>query len=259
MVAKESIRFENVVKVFPKSSQRALDDVSFQIFEGEFITILGSSGCGKTTTLKMINRLIEPDSGKIYINAQDSKAIDIVTLRRQIGYVVQQIALFPHLTIKENIALVPRLLGWDESKIEKRVEELLLLIHLAPKEYQDKYPKHLSGGQKQRVGLARALAAYPKLMLLDEPFGAIDAITRTVLQQELKAIHERLENKTFILVTHDINEAFLLGNRVMIMDGGKICQFDTPEVILKAPKTTFVKNLLDTLKIQEHLWSQYQC
>ena len=144
MVVKESIRFENVVKVFPKSSQRAIDDISFQIFEGEFITILGSSGCGKTTTLKMINRLIEPDSGKIYIDGKDSKEIDIVTLRREIGYVVQQIALFPHLTIKENIALVPRLLGWDESKIEARVKELLLLIHLLPEEYQDKYPKHLS-------------------------------------------------------------------------------------------------------------------
>lgn len=196
MVVKESIRFENVVKVFPKSSQRALDDISFQIFEGEFITILGSSGCGKTTTLKMINRLIEPDSGKVYIEGKDSVTLDLVSLRREIGYVVQQIALFPHLTIKENIALVPRLLSWDESKIEARVKELLLLIHLLPEEYQDKYPKHLSGGQQQRVGLARALAAYPKLMLLDEPFGAIDAITRTILQQELKAIHEQLENKT---------------------------------------------------------------
>ena len=258
-MVKESIRFENVVKVFPKSSQRALDDISFQIFEGEFITILGSSGCGKTTTLKMINRLIEPDSGKVYIEGKDSVTLDLVSLRREIGYVVQQIALFPHLTIKENIALVPRLLGWDESKIEARVKELLLLIHLLPEEYQDKYPKHLSGGQQQRVGLARALAAYPKLMLLDEPFGAIDAITRTILQQELKAIHEQLENKTFILVTHDINEAFLLGDRVMIMDEGKICQFDKPGEILKAPKTTFVKNLLDTLKIQERLWGQYQC
>lgn len=259
MVVKESIRFENVVKVFPKSSQSALDDISFQIFEGEFITILGSSGCGKTTTLKMINRLIEPDSGKVYIEGKDSVTLDLVSLRREIGYVVQQIALFPHLTIKENIALVPRLLSWDESKIEARVKELLLLIHLLPEEYQDKYPKHLSGGQQQRVGLARALAAYPKLMLLDEPFGAIDAITRTILQQELKAIHEQLENKTFILVTHDINEAFLLGDRVMIMDEGKICQFDRPGAILKAPKTTFVKNLLDTLKIQERLWGQYQC
>ena len=259
MVVKESIRFENVVKVFPKSSQSALDDISFQIFEGEFITILGSSGCGKTTTLKMINRLIEPDSGKVYIEGKDSVTLDLVSLRREIGYVVQQIALFPHLTIKENIALVPRLLSWDESKIEARVKELLLLIHLLPEEYQDKYPKHLSGGQQQRVGLARALAAYPKLMLLDEPFGAIDAITRTILQQELKAIHEQLENKTFILVTHDINEAFLLGYRVMIMDEGKICQFDKPGEILKAPKTTFVKNLLDTLKIQERLWGQYQC
>ena len=259
MVVKESIRFENVVKVFPKSSQRALDDISFQIFEGEFITILGSSGCGKTTTLKMINRLIEPDSGKVYIEGKDSVTLDLVSLRREIGYVVQQIALFPHLTIKENIALVPRLLSWDESKLEARVKELLLLIHLLPEEYQDKYPKHLSGGQQQRVGLARALAAYPKLMLLDEPFGAIDAITRTILQQELKAIHEQLENKTFILVTHDINEAFLLGDRVMIMDEGKICQFDKLGAILKAPKTTFVKNLLDTLKIQERLWGQYQC
>ena len=137
MVAKESIRFENVVKVFPKSSQRAIDDISFQIFEGEFITILGSSGCGKTTTLKMINRLIEPDSGKVYIEGKDSVTLDLVSLRREIGYVVQQIALFPHLTIKENIALVPRLLSWDESKIEARVKELLLLIHLLPEEYQD--------------------------------------------------------------------------------------------------------------------------
>ena len=230
MVAKESIRFENVVKVFPKSSQRALDDISFQIFEGEFITILGSSGCGKTTTLKMINRLIEPDSGKIYIDGKDSKEIDIVTLRREIGYVVQQIALFPHLTIKENIALVPRLLGWDESKIEARVKELLLLIHLLPEEYQDKYPKHLSGGQQQRVCVARVLATSPKIILLDEPTSALDPISAGKIEETLYSLKDKY---TMLLVTRSMQQASRISDKTGFFLNGDLIEFnDTKEMFL---------------------------
>lgn len=248
------IRFKNVSKHF-NQTQTAVDNISFDIPEGEFLTVLGSSGSGKTTTLKMINRLIDADDGVVEFYGEDIQKMDIVALRRQIGYVVQQIGLFPHMSVYDNIATVPQLLKWDKAKIDQRVDELLSLVQLDPKEYRDRRPSELSGGQQQRIGVTRALAADPKVMLLDEPFGAIDAITRLDLQNELQKIHQSLGNKTFVFVTHDINEAFKLGTKVMIMDKGVICQYDTPKNILRNPQTDFVKNLIATVREQEEFWS----
>ncbi|RPA60988.1 ABC transporter ATP-binding protein [Aerococcus agrisoli] len=251
-MSKSVIKFKNVAKHF--GSQTIIEDLSFDVAAGEFITILGSSGSGKTTTLKMINRLIEPDAGTIEINDENIENIDLIELRRNIGYVVQQIGLFPHMTIEKNIATVPELLEWDLKDIKARVIELMDLVKLPYDQYGQRFPKQLSGGQQQRVGVARALAANPQIMLLDEPFGAVDAITRKELQKQIKAIHEELAGKTFLFVTHDINEAFYLGNKVMIMDEGKISQYDTPENIVKAPKTAFVQELLDTVYEEGALW-----
>lgn len=253
-MAKAKIKFRNVNKSF--GDKEIIKDLSFNIDEGEFITILGSSGSGKTTTLKMVNRLIEPNSGQIEINDKEIKEYDLIELRRQIGYVVQQIGLFPHITIEKNIATVPELLGWEPEKIKERVTELMALIQLPYSEYAHRYPKQLSGGQQQRIGVARALAANPQIMLLDEPFGSVDAITRKELQSQIKAIHAELDSKTFLFVTHDINEAFLLGDRVMIMDKGRIEQYDTPQNIIKNPKGAFVNSLLDTVREEESLWSE---
>lgn len=253
-MAKAKIKFRNINKSF--GDKEIIKDLSFNIEEGQFITILGSSGSGKTTTLKMVNRLIEPNSGQIEINDKEIKEYDLIELRRQIGYVVQQIGLFPHITIEKNIATVPELLGWEPEKIKERVTELMALIQLPYSEYAHRYPKQLSGGQQQRIGVARALAANPQIMLLDEPFGSVDAITRKELQSQIKAIHAELDSKTFLFVTHDINEAFLLGDRVMIMDKGRIEQYDTPQNIIKNPKGAFVNSLLDTVREEESLWSE---
>ncbi|TLQ41022.1 ABC transporter ATP-binding protein [Ruoffia tabacinasalis] len=253
-MAKAKIKFRNINKSF--DDKEIIKDLSFDIEEGQFITILGSSGSGKTTTLKMVNRLIEPNSGQIEINNKEIKEYDLIELRRQIGYVVQQIGLFPHITIEKNIATVPELLGWEPEKIKERVTELMALIQLPYSEYAHRYPKQLSGGQQQRIGVARALAANPQIMLLDEPFGSVDAITRKELQSQIKAIHAELDSKTFLFVTHDINEAFLLGDRVMIMDKGRIEQYDTPQNIIKNPKGAFVNSLLDTVREEESLWSE---
>lgn len=253
-MAKTKIKFRNINKSF--GDKEIIKDLSFNIEEGQFITILGSSGSGKTTTLKMVNRLIEPNSGQIEINDKEIKEYDLIELRRQIGYVVQQIGLFPHITIEKNIATVPELLGWEPEKIKERVTELMALIQLPYTEYAHRYPKQLSGGQQQRIGVARALAANPQIMLLDEPFGSVDAITRKELQSQIKAIHAELDSKTFLFVTHDINEAFLLGDRVMIMDKGRIEQYDTPQNIIKNPKGAFVNSLLDTVREEESLWSE---
>ena len=248
----EIIKFDHVTKRY--GDKIVIDNLNFSIKTGEFITILGTSGSGKTTTLKMINRLIEPSSGAVIFDGSQIDQLDEITLRRRIGYVVQQIGLFPHQTVEENIATVPKLLNWDKKTIKARVSELLSLIKLPYDQYAKRYPNELSGGQQQRVGVARALAADPSVTLLDEPFGAIDAITRSELQEELLTIHKTYPNKTFVFITHDIYEAFKLGTRVMIMDEGKIAQFDTPEAILKKPANDFVKRLLDTAKNQESLW-----
>lgn len=246
------IQFNKVSKVY--GQKKVVDQLTLNIEAGEFITILGTSGSGKTTTLKMINRLIEPTSGTIFFEGHDVSTLDAVALRRKIGYVVQQIGLFPHMTVEENIATAPKLLGWEKEKIVARSRDLLDLMQLPYDQYAKRYPEELSGGQQQRVGVARALAADPDVMLFDEPFGAIDAITRSDLQEQLLGIHQKLKDKTFIFITHDIYEAFKLGTRVLIMDEGKIAQFDSSEAILKNPQNDFVKLLLETARAQESLW-----
>lgn len=255
MTAGTIIAFQEVSKIYQEKT--VVDQVSLAIQKGEFITILGTSGSGKTTTRKMINRLVEPTSGQILFEGEELSQLDPVSLRRRIGYVVQQIGLFPHMTIAENIATVPKLLKWDSVEIGDRVKELMNLIQLPYEEYGSRYPKELSGGQQQRVGVARALAANPDVVLFDEPFGAIDAITRSSLQEELRNIHQQLEDKTFIFITHDIHEAFRLGTRVLIMDEGRVCQFDRPENIIQSPQGTFVANLIETVKEQEKIWRAY--
>ena len=251
-----AIEFRDVTKTFKGASYSAVDHVSLTVNEGEFITILGSSGCGKTTLLKMINRLYEPDSGSIILFGEDISTVDVVKVRRRIGYVIQQIGLFPHYTVGENIATVPKLLGWEKEKIAVRVDELLNLVGLEPKEFRDRYPAQLSGGQQQRIGLARALAIDPKIMLMDEPFGAIDSITREKLQDELLHLHREM-GKTILFVTHDIEEAFKLGDRVIIMNEGKILRFDTPEAIIRQPADPFVQSLVDSAKAKEAFWREY--
>lgn len=243
-----AIEFEHISKHFTKAGYPAVNDVSLSIEEGEFITLVGSSGCGKTTLLKMVNRLYEPDSGTIRIFGKDIKSEDAVKLRQGIGYVIQQVGLFPHMNVYKNIATVPSILKWDKTKIEHRVDELLHLVNLDPAEFKFRFPSQLSGGQQQRVGLARALAVEPKIMLLDEPFGAIDAINRSHLQDELKEIHQKTE-KTFLFVTHDILEAFKLGTRVLIMDEGRVQQFDTPAQIIASPANAYVESLIGTVSV----------
>ena len=240
-----AVEFRNVVKKFPGASYNALDHVNLQIEEGALVTVLGTSGCGKTTLIKMINRIYEPDEGEILLGGTNIQQIDPITLRRGIGYVIQQIGLFPHMTIYDNIATVPKILKWDKAKIDARVTELLQLVNLDPDEFRNRYPRQLSGGQQQRIGLVRALAANPTLMLFDEPFGAIDAINRANLQDELLRIH-RQSKKTFLFVTHDISEALKLGTRVLIMDHGTIQQYAAPSEILSRPANAFVESLLQT-------------
>lgn len=249
------IKFDHVQKSF--GNNLVIPDLSFEIKKGEFITVLGSSGSGKTTTLKMINGLEKATKGDVIVNGENLKDTDLINLRRHTGYVVQSIGLFPHMTIAQNIAVTPKLLGWDQKKIDQRVDELLTLVNLDPKDYKDRYPKQLSGGQQQRVGVARALSANPEIMLFDEPFSALDAIIRRDLQDEIKELHQNL-NKTFFFVTHDINEALYLGNRVMVMNQGKIEQFDTPKEIVKHPATQYVKELLSTVQQYQILWEDFK-
>lgn len=222
----------------------AVGDLSLEIGEGEIVMLVGPSGCGKTTTLRMINRLIEPTSGTITIDGRDTRSVDATTLRRGIGYVIQQVGLFPHMTVAENIATVPRLLGWDRKRTAQRVEELLTLVGLDPSEYGQRLPGELSGGQRQRVGVARALGADPPVLLMDEPFGAIDPVTRIRLQEELQRL-QGVVRKTIVFVTHDIDEAIRLGDRIALMDiGGRLAQYDRPERLLAAPAEPFVESFL---------------
>jgi osmoprotectant transport system ATP-binding protein len=236
------IRLEDLTKRFP--GQVAVDAVSMEIPQGEIVVFVGPSGCGKTTTLKMINRLIEPTSGRIFLEDEDVTRINADRLRRRIGYVIQQIGLFPHMTIASNIATVPRTLRWDKQRIAERVDELLELVGMDPEVYRDRYPKELSGGQNQRVGVARALAADPAVMLMDEPFGAVDPITRERLQNEFLRLQDEVK-KTICFVTHDIDEAIKMGERIAIFgDDHRIQQFDTPEMILSHPANDFVEDFL---------------
>jgi osmoprotectant transport system ATP-binding protein len=221
---------------------RIINNLSFEVLEGEILMLLGSSGCGKSTILKMINRLIDPTEGRIYLDGKDIQQRDPIELRRSIGYVFQGIGLFPHLSIRENISMVPRLIGWPEDRINNRYRELLELVQLSPKIHADRFPDELSGGQQQRVAVARALAADPAYLLMDEPFGALDAITRDSLQQEFLELKQRL-NKTIIFVTHDIVEAVTLGDRIAILHEGQLEQIGTSEEILENPATDFVREL----------------
>ena len=221
---------------------RIVDNLSLEVLEGEILMILGSSGCGKSTILKMINRLIEPTEGRIYLDGKDIQHQDPIALRRSIGYVTQGIGLFPHLSNRENISMVPRLLGWPEDRIKSRYDELLQLVQLSSKIHADRFPDELSGGQQQRVAVARALAVDPAYLLMDEPFGALDAITRDSLQHEFLALKQRL-NKTIIFVTHDIIEAVTLGDRIAILHEGQLEQIGTSEEILENPATEFVREL----------------
>src|SRR5437016_2246478 len=230
-------------KRFANGAAPAVDALSLDIGEGEICVLIGPSGCGKTTTMRMINRMVEPDSGTIVVGDRDVTRIDPVELRRSIGYVIQQVGLFPHMTIAENIATVPRLLGWDNAQIGKRVDELLERVHMDPARDRDRYPRELSGGQKQRVGVARALAADRPVMLMDEPFGALDPITRASLQDEFLRILRDLR-KTIVFVTHDIDEAIRMGTRIAIMRAGSLIQYDTPEVILARPADSFVESFV---------------
>jgi len=234
------ITLEHLRKTFGANTQAAVDGLSLTINAGEICVLIGPSGCGKTTTMRMINRMIEPDAGRIVVGGRDVMRIDAVELRRSIGYVIQQVGLFPHMTIGENVATVPKLLGWDPPRTAQRVDELLALVGMEPGQYRDRFPRELSGGQKQRVGVARALAADPPVMLMDEPFGAIDPITRTRLQDEFLRILREL-GKTIVFVTHDIDEAIRMGSRIAILRAGKVVQYDTPERILAHPADSFVE------------------
>ena len=233
------IDLDALTKSFPGSPRPAVDRLTLSIPAGEVCVLIGPSGCGKTTTMRMINRMIEPDAGTIMVEGRDVLHVDPVELRRSIGYVIQQVGLFPHWSIADNIATVPRLLGWDATRTGARVDELLSLVGMEPAQYRQRFPRELSGGQKQRVGVARALAADPPVMLMDEPFGALDPITRTRLQEEFLRILRGLK-KTIVFVTHDIDEAIKMGDRIAIMRDGKLVQYDTPEAILARPADAFV-------------------
>lgn len=233
------IRLEGITKRFG-AAKPSVDDVTIEMPEGTTTALIGPSGCGKTTTMRMINRMIEPSAGRIFIEGQDVTGLDPVTLRRRIGYVIQQIGLFPHMTVAENIATVPRLLGWTKGRTEERIDELLALVGLEPERFRCMMPHRLSGGQRQRVGVARSLAADPPVMLMDEPFGAIDPIARERLQDEFKEILKRVR-KTIVMVTHDLDEAMKMGDRVAIMRDGRLIQYATPDEILAAPADSFVE------------------
>ncbi|MGE7592045.1 betaine/proline/choline family ABC transporter ATP-binding protein [Peribacillus frigoritolerans] len=235
------LKIENVSKIY-KGGKKAVKNISLDIKKGEFICFIGPSGCGKTTTMKMINRLIEPSEGKILINGENIMDKDPVELRRQIGYVIQQIGLFPHMTILENITLVPKLLKWNEQKKKERALELLQLVDMGP-EYLERYPYELSGGQQQRIGVLRALASNPPLILMDEPFGALDPITRDALQEEFKNLQRTLD-KTIVFVTHDMDEAIKLADRIVILKAGEIVQVGTPDEILRKPANEFVEEFI---------------
>ena len=237
------IRLEAVSKTFPGAPRPAVDRLDLDVPDGTTCVLIGPSGCGKTTTMRIVNRLIEPSAGRIVVEGQDVTHIDAVELRRRIGYVIQQVGLFPHMTIAQNVATVPQLLGWPGPRIAQRVEEMLALVGLEPAQFLDRYPRHLSGGQRQRVGVARALAADPPVMLMDEPFGAVDPIVRAGLQAELLGILRRLA-KTVIFVTHDIDEAIRMGDLIAIMKDGRLVQCARPETLLSAPKDAFVADFV---------------
>lgn len=249
------IEFDDVTKSYANSSRHAVAHLSLAIETESMQVILGESGSGKTTTLKMINRLVDSSSGQIRLDGQDIKEIDPIALRRRIGYAFQGIGLFPHNTVGENIAVVPRLLGWSKQDISARVDELLEIVGMPTNQYRQRFPHELSGGQQQRVGVARALAARSRVLLMDEPFGALDPITRAELQAELKKLQQTL-GLTVVLVTHDVNEALLLADRIAVMKDGQLLGHDTPAQLLNAPPHEYVKALMDMPKRQAAVLAQ---
>ncbi|MDD2458668.1 MAG: betaine/proline/choline family ABC transporter ATP-binding protein [Eubacteriales bacterium] len=236
------VSFVEVSKTYPNNTQ-AVNSFSLTVAKGELVVLIGPSGCGKTTTLKMVNRLIQPTSGKIFINDVDTDAQDPVELRRQIGYVIQDISLFPHQTVARNIATVPLLKKWPDDKVRETVDRLLRMVDMDPDVFRNRYPSELSGGQQQRIGVLRALAADPEVMLMDEPFGALDPITRVQLQDELKNLQQKV-NKTILFVTHDMDEALKIADRIVIMKDGQIVQAATPEDLLRQPANDFVRTFI---------------
>ena len=235
------IEFENVTKTYSDGTT-AIENISFSVEGGTTTVLVGPSGCGKTTTMKLVNRLEDPTDGVVYVDGTDNRDLDEIELRRNTGYVIQEIGLFDHRTVGENIATVPELVGWDDERIDERVTELIDLMGLS-RDFRDQYPMELSGGQRQRVGVARALAADPEVLLMDEPFGALDPITRERLQNEFLDIQERIDT-TILFVTHDINEALKMGDRIAIFDVGEVVQYDTPREILANPKSEFVEDFI---------------
>jgi osmoprotectant transport system ATP-binding protein len=245
VTAGASVAIRDVVVRYPEAPRNAVDGVSLDVAAGEFIVMLGPSGCGKSTLLRTINRLAVPQSGRIDVDGKDVLDASPETLRRGIGYVIQAVGLFPHMTIGRNIGIVPELLGWPQDRIAARVDELLALVKLDPGSYRSRLPRELSGGEQQRVGVARALAAEPRVLLMDEPFGAVDALVRTSLQDETLRIHRAL-GTTILFVTHDVDEALRIADRIVVMDAGKIVQADAPLRLLAKPATPYVERLLDT-------------
>jgi osmoprotectant transport system ATP-binding protein len=237
------IRLKGLVKQFAGAARPAIDHLDLEVAAGEVCVLIGPSGCGKTTTMRMVNRLIEPTGGTIEVNGRDVTHVDPVALRRGIGYVIQQVGLFPHMTIAANVATVPRLLGWDAVKTAHRVDELLTLVGMEPDGFRDRYPRELSGGQRQRIGVARALAADPPVLLMDEPFGAIDPINRTRVQDEFLRIQRQLR-KTVVFVTHDIDEAIKMGDRIALLRDGRLVQHATPAEMLAHPANGFVEDFV---------------
>jgi osmoprotectant transport system ATP-binding protein len=246
------IALHDLSKTYPGGGRNAVQGLNLTVADREFLVLIGESGCGKTTTLNMINRLIEPSAGRIEIDGEDVLEIDVVSLRRRMGFVFQAVGLFPHMTVAENIAITPRLLGWDKARIAARVDELLGLVRLEPAEFRERMAGALSGGQAQRVGVARALAAEPKIMLMDEPFGALDPLTRDDLATDYRRIHDQL-GLTTVLVTHDMTEALILADRIAVMRDGELVQVGTPNELLNRPADDFVRHLVETPKRRARL------
>lgn len=242
------IEFKKVSKKFSKNTF-AVQDLSFEVKEGEILVLLGTSGCGKSTTLKMINRLVDPDEGTILVDGKDILQQDLIDLRRHMGYAVQEISLFPHMTVEENIGIVPHLLGWDVKRIDERIDHLLTIFGMDPNQVRGSYPGKLSGGQRQRVGVARALAADPPILLMDEPFGALDPITREQVQNEFLDLETQIK-KTVVFVTHDLYEAVKIGDRIGLMDQGKLLQIATPREFVENPPSTFADQFLGRHRFQ---------